>query len=267
MKNNKKAFTLIELLVVVLIIGILSAVALPQYQAAVQKSRYATLMPLAKTVKNAEEAVYLANSDYSNQLDSLAVQLPGTTNGNTATSPDGVTVSVSTGTNGDYVRVSKTGLNNAYVMYFDKSGNYAKEIHCEALKSNDIAKKVCLSYGPVNTTPISATNSNYETYVLEGSGVEPVPPGSCTSGSCYNGTDMDQSTYNWLADIIAYNVNGSCTLSYVNSDTGSCVDDYGTTWTVTRYNNEYYQLESSDNLYCDGEYYGDEDFGMMSCSM
>ena len=57
---NKKAFTLIELLVVVLIIGILAAVALPQYQTAVTKARYTELMPLVEYVKTEQEAYFLS---------------------------------------------------------------------------------------------------------------------------------------------------------------------------------------------------------------
>jgi len=73
-----KAFTLIELLVVVLIIGILAAVALPQYQKAVEKSKAAQAMAMLKTVYNAAEVYYLANGTHAQSFDELAVDVPWT---------------------------------------------------------------------------------------------------------------------------------------------------------------------------------------------
>ncbi|MBR2082240.1 MAG: prepilin-type N-terminal cleavage/methylation domain-containing protein [Elusimicrobiaceae bacterium] len=77
MKPNKQAFTLIELLVVVLIIGILAAAAVPQYQVAVTKSRYATLKSLVTSIVNAQESYYLANGAYASTFETLDVDTPG----------------------------------------------------------------------------------------------------------------------------------------------------------------------------------------------
>ena len=78
MKNNKKAFTLIELLVVVLIIGILSAVALPQYQKAVEKAKAAQALTLLRSVADATQAYHLANGTYPSKFEELDIQVPFT---------------------------------------------------------------------------------------------------------------------------------------------------------------------------------------------
>ncbi|WP_428048923.1 type IV pilin protein [Candidatus Avelusimicrobium caledoniensis] len=76
--KNKQAFTLIELLVVVLIIGILAAVALPQYQKAVEKSKAAQAFAMIRTVAAAQEAYHMANGEYATTFDELAVDIPWT---------------------------------------------------------------------------------------------------------------------------------------------------------------------------------------------
>ena len=153
MKQNKKAFTLIELLVVVLIIGILAAIALPQYQKAVEKARLATWMPMVRALYQAEEAYYLANGEYSNDLAALDVQIP----------TSGCTYQIDTQYDGSYYScpgysIGKWGgnvqyqtSNIAYLQQFRESEGrgitYKKgDIWCYS--KTERYRKICKSLGP-----------------------------------------------------------------------------------------------------------------------
>ncbi len=67
-KNQVSGFTLIELLVVVLIIGILSALALPQYQKTVLKSRTTEAWANLSALHTAAKLYCLENPDSSGEL-------------------------------------------------------------------------------------------------------------------------------------------------------------------------------------------------------
>ena len=70
-------FTLVELLVLVLIIGILAAVALPQYQKAVLKARTTALVTLIKSWDVAVDAYVLENGYTDATCSDFSIDLSG----------------------------------------------------------------------------------------------------------------------------------------------------------------------------------------------
>ncbi len=68
-------FTLIELLVVVLILGILAAMALPQYQKAVAKSRFAEALLNLRAVAQAAQVCHLEKGDWCS-FEDMSITFP-----------------------------------------------------------------------------------------------------------------------------------------------------------------------------------------------
>ena len=68
--ERKRGFTLVELLVVVLIIGILSSVALPQYTKAVKKARGVQVITTVSSLAKAMNMAYLEDGRYQRHYQS-----------------------------------------------------------------------------------------------------------------------------------------------------------------------------------------------------
>ena len=165
----KKAFTLIELLVVVLIIGILAAVAVPQYQVSVDKTRYTTMMAAVRAVKNAQELYYLANGSYSTDIHDFAGTLPAscTINSNSEAICGNFNITL------ESERVYSVLLtpNTTLIMYYSHvpvSSSNPNHIKCLARKSaGERARRVCKSLGPISQgTENGDCNGNCTVYTL-----------------------------------------------------------------------------------------------------
>ena len=145
-KQNKRGFTLIELLVVVLIIGILAAVAVPQYQKAVMRSRYATLKNITKSIADAQEVYYLANGEYTTRFDELDIDIGGTPKDENDTQRNFDWGACTIFDRGDGIICDQDDIKLRYQIFFRKAASgFRGEVWCVAKNQDDnsIQNKIC----------------------------------------------------------------------------------------------------------------------------
>ena len=146
---NKKGFTLLELLVVVLIIGILAAIALPQYKLAVGKTKFSTLKNLTRSVWDSAQRYYMVNNSYPQATANLDIGLnikeetySSTSKTLTFNTNEQISCTIWNG-NPNLFAACGREIFGKQIRFYVKFNGKPKECLAYTLDENHIANKIC----------------------------------------------------------------------------------------------------------------------------
>ena len=180
-KNNNKGFTLIELLVVVLIIGILAAMAMPQYFKAMERSRMTEAVTLLANIAQAQQRKYMQINAYAENYSGLDVAPKGASAGNYCTK-------------GTLAADGKCGKGNGFLVSLEQTNTGLN-------KGNAVAKRVgpgtlqyqynLVRYYNGEGTQCNAENKNGAELCMDFCGLDETP--TATYKCCSDGTTGDKA--------------------------------------------------------------------------
>ena len=161
MKNNlKDGFTLMELSVVVLMIGLLAAIALPQYVRAVEKSRYAETEELLQSLFNAQQRYYLTHNRYAEKFSDLDIEFPNIDGENE-------TEQTLTTRHFEYSLADVNGANNLAKAKRKKGDNYSYGMY----KNMNTGQIMCEDFNADDKVKCSDLGLNSEVYTCPGGSI------------------------------------------------------------------------------------------------
>ena len=173
-KNNNKGFTLIELLVVVLIIGILAAMAMPQYFKAMERSRMTEAVTLLANIAQAQQRKYMQINAYAKNYSGLDVAPAGATGSVYYTKGD-----VAKGTKGNGFGVTLSAA-NAYKTGFATA---TREANANSKDPGLNYQYNLVRYYASDLTTCNGTNKNGQALCADFCGIDDPQASCCSDGS------------------------------------------------------------------------------------